>query len=180
MAQWIKALASTVQRPKLCDEHGDKDEDNSPKNVHKDQIIFRRNRPTTSQILTVCWILEGIWAKILESTILFVNFSIVSDCRRRDNDGANTSSLLSSQRNCHNHEWCSIKTRKYKFTHWMETQNLDIVNGVLQGDNLAPNLFIICLGYVLRTSIELMKENGFILIKATSRNYYERRHTTKT
>ena len=34
-----------------------------------------------------------------------------------------------------------------------------IVVGVLQGDTLAPYLFIICLDYVLRRSIDLMKEN---------------------
>ena len=36
----------------------------------------------------------------------------------------------------------------------------DIVEGVLQGDTLAPYLFIICQDYVLRTSIDKMKENG--------------------
>ena len=46
---------------------------------------------------------------------------------------------------------------------------MDIVAGVLQGDTLAPYLFIICLDYVLRTSIDLMKENGFKLAKERSR-----------
>ena len=41
----------------------------------------------------------------------------------------------------------------------------DIVAGVLQGDMLAPYLFIICLDYVLRTSIDKIKENGFELTK---------------
>ena len=41
----------------------------------------------------------------------------------------------------------------------------DIVAGVLQEDTLAPYLFIICQDYVLRTSINLMKENGFKLAK---------------
>ena len=45
----------------------------------------------------------------------------------------------------------------------------DIVAGVLQGDTLAPYLFMICL--VLRTSIDLVKENGFMLKKARSRQY---------
>ena len=35
-----------------------------------------------------------------------------------------------------------------------DTEYFDIVAGVLQGDTLAPNLFIICLEYVLRTSID--------------------------
>ena len=45
----------------------------------------------------------------------------------------------------------------------------DIVAGVLQKDTLAPCLFIFCLDYMLRTSIDLMKENGFTLEKARSR-----------
>ena len=45
------------------------------------------------------------------------------------------------------------------------TDNFDIVAGVLQEDTLAPYLLIICLDYVLRTSIDLMKENGFKLAR---------------
>ena len=41
----------------------------------------------------------------------------------------------------------------------------DTVAGVLQGDTLSPYLFIICLDYVLWTSIDIMKENGFTLKK---------------
>ena len=50
-----------------------------------------------------------------------------------------------------------------------DTDFFDIVAGVLQGDTLAPYLFIICLDYVLTTSIDLIKENGFTLKKARSR-----------
>ena len=46
-----------------------------------------------------------------------------------------------------------------------------IVTGVLQGDTLAPYLFIICLDYVLRTSIDKIKENGFKLAKERSKRY---------
>ena len=41
-----------------------------------------------------------------------------------------------------------------------DTDYFDIVAGVLQGDTLAPYLFIICLDYVLRTSIDKMKDHG--------------------
>ena len=37
----------------------------------------------------------------------------------------------------------------------------DIVAGALQGEILAPYLFIICLDYVLRASIDKHKEKGF-------------------
>ena len=47
----------------------------------------------------------------------------------------------------------------------------DIVAGVLQGDTLAPYLFIICIDYELRTSIDLMKENSFKLANERSSRY---------
>ena len=51
------------------------------------------------------------------------------------------------------------------------TDYFNIVAGVLQGDTLAPYLFIIYFDYVLRTSIDLMKENGSKLVKERSRRY---------
>ena len=51
-----------------------------------------------------------------------------------------------------------------------DTDYFDIVAGVLQGDTLAPYLFINCLDSVLRTSIDKMEENGSKLTKA-SRSY---------
>ena len=45
----------------------------------------------------------------------------------------------------------------------METVFFGIVAGVLQEDTFVPYPFIICLDYVLRISIDLMKENSFTL-----------------
>ena len=52
-----------------------------------------------------------------------------------------------------------------------DTDYFDIVASVLQRDTLAPYLFIICLDYVVRTSIDIMKYNGFKLAKERSRRY---------
>ena len=52
-----------------------------------------------------------------------------------------------------------------------DTEYFDIIAGVLQGDTLAPYLFIICLDYVLWTSIDRIKEKGFELRKKRSRRY---------
>ena len=52
-----------------------------------------------------------------------------------------------------------------------ETEYFDIVAGVLQGDMLAPYLFIICLDCVFRISIDNIRENGFELTKKRSRRY---------
>ena len=56
-----------------------------------------------------------------------------------------------------------------------DTEYFDIVAGVLQGDTLDRYLFIICLDYVLRISIDKIGENGFELTKKRSR-----RHPAKT
>ena len=50
-----------------------------------------------------------------------------------------------------------------------DTDYFDIVAGVMQGDTLALYLFIICLDYVLRTSIDKITENDFKLSKERSR-----------
>ena len=52
-----------------------------------------------------------------------------------------------------------------------DTEYFDIVAGVLQGYTLAPYLFIICLDYELRTSIDKIRENGSELTKKRSRRY---------
>ena len=51
-----------------------------------------------------------------------------------------------------------------------DTDYFDIVAGALQGDTLAPYLFIICLDEI-RTSIDKIKENSFELTKKRSRRY---------
>ena len=52
-----------------------------------------------------------------------------------------------------------------------DTDYFNIVAGELQGDTVAPYLFIICLDDVLRMSIDKMKENGFKLAKARGIRY---------
>ena len=61
-----------------------------------------------------------------------------------------------------------------------DTDYFDIVAGVLQGATLAPYLFIICLDYELRTSIDEIKKNDFKLTKERSRRYTEKQLPTRT
>ena len=51
--------------------------------LRKNQNSFRRNRFTTSQILTIRRILEGVRAKNLQATILFVDFTKAFDSIHR-------------------------------------------------------------------------------------------------
>ena len=52
-----------------------------------------------------------------------------------------------------------------------DTDYFDIVAGVLQEDTIALYLLIICLDYVLRTSIDKIGENSFELRKKSSSRY---------
>ena len=47
----------------------------------------------------------------------------------------------------------------------------DILAGIFQGDTLAPFIFVICLDYVLRTSVDKIKHLGLTLTKARSRRH---------
>ena len=61
-----------------------------------------------------------------------------------------------------------------------DTDYFDIVAGVLQGDTLATYLFIICLDYVLRTSIDKMKNIGFKLTRKEAEDTPYKQLRTRT
>ena len=110
----------------------------------------------TSQILTIRRILEGVRAKNLQATYLFVDFTKAFDSIHRGKmeqilPKETVVAITILYRNT------KVKVRSPDG----DTEYLDIVAGVLQGDTQAPYLFIICLDYVFRTSIDKIKENGF-------------------
>ena len=141
-------------------------------NIHsKKQNGFRRNRSVTSQILTICRIPEGERAKNLLATILFVDCTKTFDFIHRGKmkqillalglPKETVAAIMTLYRNM------KVKVRSLNG----DTYYFDIVAGVLQEDTQAPYLFIISLNYVLRPSIDEMKENGFKLTKERSRRY---------
>ena len=139
--------------------------------LRKNQNAFRRNRSTTSQILTIRRIPEGVWAKNLQATLLFVDFTKAFDSIHR---GKMEPILLAYCIPKETVEAITFLNRNTKVKVRLpdgDTEYFDIVSGVLQGNTLAPYLFIICLYYVLRISIDKIKENGFELTKKRSRRY---------
>ena len=139
--------------------------------LSKNQHGFRRNRFMTSQILTIRRIYEGVWAKNILATMLFVYFTKAFDSIHREKM---EQILLAYGLPKETVAAITILYRNTKVTVRSldgDTEYFDIVAGVLQGDTLAPYLFIICLDYVLRTSIDKIKENGFELTKKRSRRY---------
>ena len=133
--------------------------------LRKNQNGFRRNRSTTSQVLTIRRILEGVRAKNLQATILFVDFTKAFDSIHR---GKMEQILLAYGVPKETVAAITVLYRNTKVKVCSldgDTEYSNIVAGVLQGDTLAPYLFIICLDYVLRTLIDKIRENGFELTK---------------
>ena len=139
--------------------------------LRKKQNGFRRNRSTTSQILTIRRILEGVQEKELQATLLFFDFTKAFDSIHRGKmeqillayglPKETVAAITILYRNT------KVKVRSLD----RDTEYFDIVAGVLQGETVAPYLFIICLDNVLRTSIDKIRENGFELTKKRSRRY---------
>ena len=114
------------------------------------------------------------WAKNLQATLLFVDFSKAFDSIHR---GKMEQILLAYGLPKETVAAIMILYRNTKVkvcSPDRDTEYFDIVAGVLQGDKLALYLFIICLDYVLRTSMDKIKENGFELTKKRSRRYPEK------
>ena len=132
---------------------------------------FWRNRSMMSQILTILLILEGVRAKNLVATTLFVDFTKAFDFIHR---GEMEQILLAYGLPKEAVTVIMILYRNTKVKVCSldgDTDYFYIVAGILQVDTLAPYLFIIYLDYVLRTSIGKIKENGFKQTKERSRRY---------
>ena len=133
-----------------------------------------------SQILTICRILEGVHAKSLEATILFVDFTKAFDSIHR---GKMDQILLAYGLPKETVAVITILYRNIKVKVHSPDGEADYFHrlaGVLQGDILAPYFFIICPDYVLRTSFDKIKENGFKLTKEISITYLAKTITPMT
>ena len=116
---------------------------------------------TTSQILTIRRIFEGVRTKNLQATILFDDFTKASDSIRRRRmeqilfayglPKETVAAVMILYRN-NKVKVCSPDG---------DTDYLDIVAGVLQEDTIAPYLFIINLDYELKTSTDKKKKKRF-------------------
>ena len=121
--------------------------------------------------MTTHRILDGVRVKNLQATILFVDFTKAFDSIHKEKvkqiplayglPKETVAAIMMLYRN----------TKVKVCSPDGDTDYFDIVAGVLQGDTLAPYLFIICLDYVLRTSVGKIKENGFKLTKERCRSY---------
>ena len=139
--------------------------------LRKNQNGFRAGRSTLSQILALRRIIEEITNCNKEAVFIFVDFSKAFDSIDRNK----MFDILS----LYGIPMFIIEAIKVLYTSTSstiltpdgETEPIDILAGILQGDTLAPFLFIIVLDYVLRKSLDINNENGFQLHpRKSSRN----------
>ena len=126
---------------------------------------------TTKTNIDIRRILEGVRAKNLQATLLFVDFTKAFNSIHR---GKMEQILLAYGLPKETVAAITILYRNNKVKVCSpdgDTEYFDIVAGVLQGDTLAPYLFIICLDYMLWTSVNKIKENSFKMTKKRSRGY---------
>ena len=131
--------------------------------LRKNQNGFRTNRSTSRQILALRRIIEGVKATNIPAILLFIDFSKAFDSI----DSAKMRSIISHYGI--REETVNAIMMIYKNTRSMvispdgDTPFFKISIGVLQGDTIAPFLFIICLDYVLRNSLKDIENIGLII-----------------
>ena len=131
---------------------------------------FRPKRTTVAQILALRRIIEGVKQNNLPAVLTFIDFKKAFDSIHRSKmmkilkAYGIPPNMLSAINNMY------TNTRAKVVTPDGETQEFDILAGVLQGDTLAPFLFIIVLDYALRQATSNMDEElGFTLTPRRSR-----------
>ena len=134
------------------------------------QCGFREKRSTVSQILALRRIIEGIQDKNLTAVMTFIDFKKAFDMIHRGKMikilrayGIPDIIVKAIEDTYHS-------TKAKVVTPDGDTEEFDIYGGVLQGDTLAPYLFIIVLDYYLRSAINGREEQlGFTVNPRRSR-----------
>ena len=129
--------------------------------LRPNQNGFRKGRGTIGQILTLRRLIEGIKAKNLKAVLTFIDF-------RKAFDSIDRSQLMKILK-AYGIPEKIVKAIEIMYTDTQakvlspdgETDYFEILAGVLQGDTLAPYLFIIAIDYVMRNCI--VEELGFTL-----------------
>ena len=112
---------------------------------------FGRNCSATSQLLIICRIIEGVHAKHLMATLLFVNTHREQILLVYGLSKESVIAILMLYKN----------TKGTVLSPDDDTDVFDIVVGVMQADILTTYSFIINIDYILRTSISLIRKNSF-------------------
>jgi hypothetical protein len=136
--------------------------------LRDNQNGFRKGRSTLSQVLCLRRIIEESQSCNLDLAIVFVDFSKAFDSVDRDKMFeilelyGIPSKLIAAIRVLYTDTCSTILTPDGK------TSPFQIQAGILQGDTLAPFLFIIVVDYVLRMSVDTINSKGYQLKERVS------------
>ena len=131
---------------------------------------FRKKRTTVGQIVALRRLLEGVKSNNLSCVLTFIDFKKAFDTIHRGKlmeilrAYGVPEKLVTAIAATYSQTWAKVRTPDG------DTESFQILAGVLQGDTLAPFLFIVALDYALRCAINGREEElGFTLVKRASR-----------
>ena len=131
--------------------------------LRKNQNGFRKGRSTIAQILSLRRIIEEMKNHNKEVTLCFVDFKKAFDSINRETMFKILPLYGIPEQIIKAIEALYTDTNAKVITPDGETEQFDILAGVLQGDTLAPFLFILVLDYVLRISLDSKNSLGLLL-----------------
>ena len=130
--------------------------------LRKNQNGFRPGKSTTTHILALCRLMEGVKSKNMNATITNVDFRKAFDSI----DKGRMFKIIIAY--CIPKPLVNMISKTYETTEAKvltphgETNSFHINSGILQGDTLVPFLFIIVLDYAMRSAIQGREEElGF-------------------
>ena len=132
---------------------------------------FREKRSTEAQILSLRRLIEGIKSKNLPAIITFIDFKKAFDSIRRGklmeifHAYGIPAKVVSAINNLYTETEAKVVSPDG------DTDFFKILAGVLQGDTLAPCLFIIALDYAMRMATKDETSVGFTLSQQRSRRH---------
>ena len=140
--------------------------------LRHNQNGFRPKRTTVAQILTLRRIIEGVKANNLSAIITFIDFRKAFDSIHRGKMMKILKAYGIPPNLIRAIEGMYTNTRAKVTSPDGETDLFEITAGVLQGDTLAPFLFIIVLDYALRKAMDGCEDElGFTLTPRKSRRH---------
>ena len=145
--------------------------------LRRNQNGFRKGRSTTAQILALRRIIEEMKNGNKELTIVFVDFKKAFDSIHREVMFEILGLYGIPEKIINAIKALYTNTKAKVITPDGETDLFDIIAGVLQGDTLAPLLFITVLDYVLRISLDANNTKG-LLVKPRASSRHPAEHLT--
>ena len=135
------------------------------------QNDFRPGRSTVAQILTLRRMFEGVNSKNLPAVLTFVYFRKAFDSIHKGKLMEILKAYGVPEEVVKAIEVLYVNTTAQVLSPDGDTDLFNIYAGVLQGDTLAPYLFIMALDYAMRITIQTPTSYGLTLCKSRSRRY---------